>query len=121
MGAVFIGRSLGTLLYHCSHQCGGGAAAVGGGVWGGAEPCLPPCPQILQSQPAFPKQMKACLVSVVPPSSRRNPTFPLFSSVQNVEQRREKKKSCVKIKHGWCEEMKDKRWNIWQADAGRLR
>lgn len=70
MGAMFIGPGLGTLLYHCFHQWRGGL--------GGAEPCLPPWTQILQSQAAFPKQMKACLVSVVPPSSRRNPTFRSF-------------------------------------------
>lgn len=35
--------------------------------------------------------------------------------------REDKKTHCKNKKQGSCEEMKDKLWNIWQADTGRFR
>lgn len=35
--------------------------------------------------------------------------------------REDKKNHCKNKKQGSCEEMKDKLWNIWQADTGRFR
>lgn len=68
--------------------------------------------------------MKVSSNSASTPSSEekvglRFSSFLSVSSGQNVE-KTEKKHSKNK-KQGSCEEMKDKLWNIWQADTGRFR